>query len=699
MADGVQVKFGANITDLVEGINSAVGELRSFAEAVGAMYVADKTAEFIAQFGDMGEKIERATAIFGASTKDVQELQLANELAGGSAESFGALVDRLQQSLQRAQVPTSQQALALKAIGLSASQLIGVPLPEQFDRIADAVSKFADGGNKTAIVMALLGRGGAEMIPTLDLGRAGLDQMRQSAEDAGTVMSKGTVAALSETSHALTTMSASFSALGGTIVGEMAPAFEGLVKVIIDFFAVSMRSITEGGLLKATLDALAAAIGAIDIALAVSVGALETFWELVKTVTFETAEAFKGLGRIMFDVFTFRWSDVSAAWNDFAAKSQARARIMAADMETIVKNMVSEIKTTISGAGEGVSGKGPLPQAPALNTNIAEQTSELQSHYQTMIKQIDDFYSLQKQQLSADYNQHKITYDQETAALLQALDARHAGEDAAYDAEIAAMKAAGKNYEAVVKAKTAADDKWRREHEKIVQEAVAHEQKQWETGLSAITSAFNSNIKGLIEGTTTWSQAFKNTLEDLLIKFIEMCEEMLVKWVAAQAAQTTAATAGAATRTAVETSASSAGILANAAKAIEAIMQDAAQTFAGVFAFLAPTMGPAAAGPAAAAQASVSAAAIFDLGTNYVVRGGLALIHPGETIIPAAKGSGPYTGTGIGAQVHAPVSINVAALDAQSVRRFFNDNSSHMLRAINDAVKRGAHLGLRAANR
>ena len=88
MADGVQVKFGANITDLVEGINSAVGELRSFAEAVGAMYVADKTAKFIAQFGDMGEKIERATAVFGASTKDVQELQLANELAGGSGREF-----------------------------------------------------------------------------------------------------------------------------------------------------------------------------------------------------------------------------------------------------------------------------------------------------------------------------------------------------------------------------------------------------------------------------------------------------------------------------------------------------------------------------------------------------------------------------------------------------------------------------------
>ena len=78
------------------------------------------------------------------------------------------------------------------------------------------------------------------------------------------------------------------------------------------------------------------------------------------------------------------------------------------------------------------------------------------------------------------------------------------------------------------------------------------------------------------------------------------------------------------------------------------------------------------------------------------MRGGLALIHPGETIIPAARGSGPFTGAGVGPQIHAPVSINVSALDSQSVNRFFNDNQKQLMRAINDAVRRGAHLGLRA---
>jgi len=234
---------------------------------------------------------------------------------------------------------------------------------------------------------------------------------------------------------------------------------------------------------------------------------------------------------------------------------------------------------------------------------------------------------------------------------------------------------------------------------RLDEQSIAAQQALWDRYLSTVTGAFNSQLRGLLEGTTSWHKAMTKMLEDLTIKFIEMVEQMVVKWLAAEIAQTTATTTGAAARAAAEQTASSSGILDNVASAMRAIMTDAAQTFAGVFAFLAPTMGPAAAGPAAAAQASVASAAVFDVGTDYVVRGGLALIHPGETIIPAARGSGPFTGAAMGAQVHAPVNISVSALDSQSVARFFNDNSRHMLRAINDAVKRGAHLGLRTMNR
>lgn len=311
------------------------------------------------------------------------------------------------------------------------------------------------------------------------------------------------------------------------------------------------------------------------------------------------------------------------------------------------------------------------------------------------LKVLHQSFAQQKILLDAEANQFQITQNQKFALL-------EAETEKEYEAELALLQQKASlgtlsigQRQAVLDKIEELEAKHRTDMLRLDEQAIAQQQRMWTSALGSIETAFNSQLRGLLAGTTTWSQAFKKILGDLIIQFIEMCETMVVKWTAAQLAQTTAATTGAAARAAAEQGAADAGVLANAANAIKAIMTDAGQAFAGVFAFLAPTMGPAAAGPAAAAQASVSAAAIFDVGTDYVVRGGLALIHPGETIIPPARGSGPFSGAGLGAQVHAPVSISVAALDAQSVKRFFNDNSSHMLRAINDAVKRGAHLGLR----
>jgi hypothetical protein len=315
------------------------------------------------------------------------------------------------------------------------------------------------------------------------------------------------------------------------------------------------------------------------------------------------------------------------------------------------------------------------------------------------LKLMRQSFAEQKILLNAEANQFQITQNQKFA-LLEAETQKE------YEAELALLQQKASLGTLSIAQRQAAlnkigelEAKHRTDMLRLDEQAIAEQQRMWNSAFGSIETAFNSQLRGLLAGTTRWSQAFKKILGDLIIQFIEMCESMVVKWTAAQLAQTTASTTGAAARAAAERTAADSGVLANAANAVKTIMTDAGQAFAGVFAFLAPTMGPAAAGPAAAAQASVSAAAIFDVGTDYVVRGGLALIHPGEVIIPPARGSGPFSGAGLGAQVHAPVSINVSALDAQSVKRFFNDNSSHMLRAINDAVKRGAHLGLRGAAR
>ena len=298
--------------------------------------------------------------------------------------------------------------------------------------------------------------------------------------------------------------------------------------------------------------------------------------------------------------------------------------------------------------------------------------------------------------LDAEASQFKITQDQKFALLEGETQKEYEAELALLQQELQIDGLRLAQRQAILNKISELEAKHRVDMLRLDEQAIAQQQQAWTSALGAVQGAFDAQLRGLLAGTTSWSQAFKGILGDVIIKFIEICETMVVKWLAAELAQTTATTTGAAARAAADQAGAASGIVANAAHALEAIMQDAAQTFAGVFAFLAPVMGPAAAGPAAAAEASVASAAIFDVGTDFVVRGGLALIHPGETIIPAARGSGPFTGAGQGTQVHAPVSINVSALDSQSVSRFFNDHSRHMMRAINDAVKRGAHLGLRA---
>lgn len=296
---------------------------------------------------------------------------------------------------------------------------------------------------------------------------------------------------------------------------------------------------------------------------------------------------------------------------------------------------------------------------------------------------------------AAEASQYQITQDQKFALLEAETQKEYEAELALLGQEAALGNLSVAQRQMVINKIAELEARHRVDMIRLDEQAIAQQQQAWTSSLNVIAGAFNSQLRGLLAGTTSWSQAFKNILGDIIIRFIEMCEQMVVRWLAAELAQTTATTSGAAARAAAEQTAAGSGILANAAGALQAIMTDAAQAFAGVFAFLAPVMGPAAAGPAAAAQATVASAAIFDVGTDYVVRGGLALIHQGETIVPA-RGSGPYTGSGQGPQIHAPVSISVSALDSQSVSRFFNDNSKHMLRAINEAVKRGAHLGLRA---
>jgi hypothetical protein len=224
----------------------------------------------------------------------------------------------------------------------------------------------------------------------------------------------------------------------------------------------------------------------------------------------------------------------------------------------------------------------------------------------------------------------------------------------------------------------------------------------------SVSNAFNGQLRGLLSGTETWRQAFKNTLAQLVIDFIENSEKMVVQWLAGEAAKTAATASGTASRVALQESGATALLASQGATMIRSILGSAAEAFAGVFGFLAPVLGPLAAGPAAAAQATVAGAAgavaSADIGMWSVPADMLTLVHHNELIMPASEagafrdmlsGSAASMAGASNVSITPTTHFHVNAMDGGSVSQWMRSNSGEMLRAINEAVRHGAHLGLR----
>jgi len=238
--------------------------------------------------------------------------------------------------------------------------------------------------------------------------------------------------------------------------------------------------------------------------------------------------------------------------------------------------------------------------------------------------------------------------------------------------------------------------KFQSDKEKLDLQAAQTSQRTWQSLMQPIQRAFDTSITGMILGTTSLQKAVAHIGQSILAEFVNLGVKMATNWIASELAMTTATEAGAAARTAAEGEGVAAGLAVKAANAIKSIVTDSAQAFSGIFAFLAPIMGPAAAGPAAAGEATVMAAAsgIASAAGGWMVPSDqLAMVHQNEMILPANISQGLQNmisangGGGAGAVV-----VNVSAIDSQDVKRFFQSNGSLLVNAVNKAMRNGSML-------
>ena len=317
---------------------------------------------------------------------------------------------------------------------------------------------------------------------------------------------------------------------------------------------------------------------------------------------------------------------------------------------------------------------------------------------------------------------HLMSEEEKTAAT-------RAGAEASYQAELALLQKEAKLADltkeqqvAVADKITALKAKHADEEQKLLLQSVEKQVQQWDKMVDAMSSSLSTGIMGMINGTKNFDQVMASLANSVVQQFVKMGVDTVANWAKMEIARTLlsqtaegkillAKMEGNAAGNASDLGAMASGFGALIANAGKTIAIDAGQAGAGVTAFLAPIMGPAAIAEGAATQGAVMSMAAFDVGAWNIPQDQLAMVHKGETIMTSGQsqglrdvigaaqsayggGSGSSQGQSAGSgDTH--VHIHPNAMDGQSMGRFLSSNSRQLAKALNQAVKNGDHLGLR----
>lgn len=245
MSRAVQIqKDSAN--QMQAALNTVKGAMAALGVTAAALTFKEMvmgTVHAVAGLQQMSEKS-------GAAVEELSKISSVAKLSGTSMDEVTAALAKMSKGLVNSDEETKGASNALAALGIEARDSAGNLRDPAvvMDDVAKKLAEFKDGAGKTALVLDLFGKSGAQLLPMLkDLGVAGELQAkvsRQQAEQAD------------ELEKNLIRLGAQKQAVTKIVAMEMIPALDDFVKMLIkssnesDGMRKSVAGLANDGTLK-----------------------------------------------------------------------------------------------------------------------------------------------------------------------------------------------------------------------------------------------------------------------------------------------------------------------------------------------------------------------------------------------------------------------------------------------------------------
>ncbi|MDR6767732.1 hypothetical protein J2W88_003013 [Acidovorax delafieldii] len=147
-------------------LGTAAGFLRAQMVALVGSFTFAAGVAYVRQMTDALDALNDVKDATGASIENISALENVAMRTGTTLDVVTTSMVKLNEVLNKAK-PGSDQALALKAIGLEAEELRKLDPAEALRRVAVALSEYADDGNKARLVQGFFSKSIREMAPFL----------------------------------------------------------------------------------------------------------------------------------------------------------------------------------------------------------------------------------------------------------------------------------------------------------------------------------------------------------------------------------------------------------------------------------------------------------------------------------------------------------------------------------------------------
>lgn len=278
---GVQLR---NTFELLGAFRSAMAHV---AEAVVVAFAVDQIADWAERMGDAAEKTVNLAQTYGLTIGEVQKLGGIAAMTGlqlGVVTKGMAIFDK---NLVAASASGGKAAAAFTAIGISLKS--GLTNMQMFEQTAEKFSQMADGPKKVALAMKLFGKSGADLIPILNMGAAGLEEFNQSAARYGLVnevaVQKGMALA-----DSLDESKLAMAGVANVMTDAFAPVLTSAADGMNNLIAAFTESYNSGGLAASALEVITGALEIMGTIIDQTMGLLNDLWTNFSSASADMAQ-------------------------------------------------------------------------------------------------------------------------------------------------------------------------------------------------------------------------------------------------------------------------------------------------------------------------------------------------------------------------------------------------------------------------